>query len=299
MQTRWLLTLTRIASLGSFAAAAEQLNMTLSAVSMQMKTLESELGAALFDRSHRPPQLTPLGRSVCDHAERLLRAEDALVAACRTGDALTGNFRIGFVATASVRLLPGFLTRAERVAPDARFVIETNVSESLEARVRSGLLDAAVVTASSAPPPGLHYTVLRRERMIHAIPSEMTGHAVSDLFRALPFFHFLPHSGIGKLIARHVQRHSDPGNRTHYLDSVEAIMECVNRGIGFTLLPEPDIRRCAANAVALLDPDGPAMFRELVLATTVTGHTAEHADRLAGLFDGPADDPVTPSRADV
>ena len=43
MQTRTLRTLTRIAQLGSFAAAAEQLNMTLSAVSSQMKALEAEL----------------------------------------------------------------------------------------------------------------------------------------------------------------------------------------------------------------------------------------------------------------
>ena len=52
MQTRHLKTLVQIARVGSFATAASQLNMTLSTLSMQMKTLEEELNASLFDRTH-------------------------------------------------------------------------------------------------------------------------------------------------------------------------------------------------------------------------------------------------------
>ena len=86
--------------------------MTLSAVSTQIKTLEEELGVLLFDRAHRPPRLTPQGHAVCARAEDVLERETALVAECQTGGALAGRFRIGFVATASIRLLPDFLAHA-------------------------------------------------------------------------------------------------------------------------------------------------------------------------------------------
>lgn len=76
MQTRSLKSLVQISQVGSFAKAAEQLNMTLSALSMQIKSLELELGVNLFDRSVRPPRLTPIGRSILDEAIPLLRSEE-------------------------------------------------------------------------------------------------------------------------------------------------------------------------------------------------------------------------------
>ncbi len=288
MQTRVLKTLTRIASLGSFAAAAGQLNMTVSAVSMQMKTLEAELDAILFDRSHRPPQLTPLGRTVCDHAQRLLEREDDLLAACRTGGQLAGRHRIGFVATASVRLLPGFLSRAQLHAPNAEFDIETGVSEVLEGKVQAGLLDAAVVTASPMVPASLSYTILRDEVMVLACPAD-APEEVAALFRELPFYHFLPNSGIGKLIAAHVEPYQAAGTRVTYLDSVEAIMECVNLGLGFTLLPEPDVRRTIGPSARIGPDTGMPLRRALVLALPPRAETRQR-DQLAALLSGDSEE---------
>lgn len=283
MQTRSLQTLVSIARLGSFAATAEALNMTLSAVSMQMKALEAELDAPLFDRAHRPPQLTPLGRAVCAQAQQMLQQEAALQALCRDTGALVGRFRIGFVATASIRLLPGFLTRAGAEAPQARFDIETGVSEALQARVRAGLLDAAVVTEDQSPPPGLRYDRLRQEPMVVAHPKAMPGD-LAGLFARLPFLHFQANSGIGKLIADHVAPYRDEGSRVIYLDAVEAIMGCVNEGVGFTLLPEPDVQRSIGPDTRMTPQAAPGLTRALALATATTT-PADQTAQLAALFD--------------
>lgn len=62
---------------GSFAAAAEALHRTTSAVSYGIKTLEDSLGLALFDRSGHRAELTPAGRLVLDGGRGLLdRARD-------------------------------------------------------------------------------------------------------------------------------------------------------------------------------------------------------------------------------
>lgn len=278
-----LRTLQEIDRSASFAAAAERLNMTLSAVSMQMKTLEEELGVALFDRAFRPPKLTARGRAVCDHAGVVIAAEDALMRECLPDDGLRGRFRIGFVPTASARLLPGFLIRAGRDTPEARFDIETDLSEALEARVLSGQLDCAVVTASATPANGIRYHELRTEALVFAAPATCAGLPMDRLFRDLPFFHFMPHSGIGKLIADYV---GDQPGRSIVLDSVEAIMECVGKGIGFTLLPEPDVARFSSERTCLLEPGAVRLTRSLVLATRKDRQDDLTLRRLHALFDG-------------
>lgn len=287
MQTRALKTLVEIDKVGSFATAAVRLNMTLSAVSMQMKALESDLGAALFDRSSRPPRLTPLGRAVCDRAGRMLAVEAELRAACQPQDRLTGRYRIGFVPTASVRLLPTFLVNAQKLAPDATFEVVTGLSAMLEASIRRGDLEFAVVTASPSPEAGLAYRALREETLAFAAPPEPALRTVGALLAHLPFLHFMPTSGIGKLIAAHMAALGDTERDHLVLDSVEAIMECVNSGIGFTLLPEPDIRRYAAPTVRIFPAGPPHLTRRLALASATTPQRQAQAAVVGELFQTP------------
>ena len=285
MQTRHLKTLVQIARVESFATAASQLNMTLSTLSMQMKTLEEELQVSLFDRSHRPPKLTPIGREIAKKAQMVLDAENSLLKTSQESVGLAGNFHIGFVATASVRLLPLFLKNAKSLAPNASFHLETALSERLEEEVLSGQLDAAILTASKQTAPGLRYDVLREETLVYALPKQEKIRSVEELALELPFLQFNPNSGIGKVIANHVRKLTSKSTRQPIvLDSVEAIMECVNEGIGFTLLAEPDIRRYADEGVRIEASSGKPLTRQLVLATAIKDGSAEMSEELAKLF---------------
>ena len=274
MQTRALKTLTKIAKIGSFVQTADHLHMTLSAVSMQMKSLEAELGVTLFDRSFRPPQLTPIGRSIASHATTLLNAEEKLVRVCNPGNHMAGRFRIGFVTTASVRLLPDFLKTAAKLAPKAEFSLETGLSEALEAKVLSGQLDGAIVTASNDFSPALQYDVLYDEPLVFALPLEKRGLSFDALVADTTFLQFMPSTGIGKLIANQILKIRTRGQGpTIILNNVEAIVECVKKGIGFTLLPRPDIERYADASVHIMCPQKINVSRKLVL-TTARGSVA-------------------------
>ena len=285
MQTRHLKTLVQIARVESFATAANQLNMTLSTLSMQMKTLEEELQVSMFDRSHRPPKLTPIGREIADKAQIVLDAENALLQSSQETIGLAGNYRIGFVATASVRLLPLFLRNAKAKAPNANFSLETALSERLEERVLSGQLDAAILTASKQTEAGLKYDVLREETLVYALPSKHSQLSIEEMALELPFLQFNPGSGIGKLIANQVHKLTSKSSRQPIvLDSVEAIMECVNEGIGFTLLAEPDIRRYADASVVIQPTAGKTLTRQLVLATAHKENGLDMAKNLVELF---------------
>jgi len=286
MQTRHLKTLVQIERVESFATAASQLNMTLSTLSMQMKTLEQELQVSLFDRSHRPPKLTPIGREIAKKAKLVLEAESALLESSQETGGLSGIYRIGFVATASVRLLPRFLRNAKTRAPRAQFELETALSEKLEEKVLSGQLDAAILTASRQAENGLIYNILREEKLIYAVPADYTNQSIEKTAGEIPFIQFNPGSGIGKVIANRMRKLiSKSPRKPIVLDSVEAIMECVNGGIGFTLLAEPDIQRYAGNQVTTIKPEGKPLTRQLVLATAIKETGQDMAQALVALFE--------------
>ena len=289
MQTRSLQTLTRIAKVRSFAQAAGQLNMTLPAVSMQMKSLEQELGVSLFNRAFRPPKLTPLGHTIAGHAAMLLSAEDELLNVCSSSIPLLGHFSIGFVTTTSVRLLPGFLKNAAIQTPQAHFDFETGLSETLAEKVIQGQLDAAIITASGLPNPDLNYTILFEDPFVFAAHKSSGHEQLPTLIKNTPFLHFMPNTGIGKLIASHMNKitpKQSSGQRpaSIVLDSVEAIMECVKQKIGFTLLPRPDIERYADNDVVMFDNTDIKLNRQLVLVTTQSGHMQAQIPALKNLL---------------
>ena len=252
---------------------------------MQMKTMEERLGVTLFDRTVRPPRLTPMGRKVVDHANTVIEAEIRLMNASSSNAELVGTFRLGFVATASVRLLPEVLNRAKCKAPLARFEIVTALSELLEVQIMSGDLDAALVTATEAPPGGVEYYPVRQEALIYAVPPGYSNEPLKEIAKQIPFLQFNPGSGIGKLIERETSSLREKGTgSTIILDSVEAIMGCVNAGIGFTLLSEPDILRYADSAVETFEPKTP-LSRALVLAVKQNSPIVDRVQALLDLFD--------------
>lgn len=264
MQIRALQTIAVIRDLGSFRQAAERLNMTLSAVSMQMKALEAELGVALFNRSFRPPKLTSQGLLLADHAADMVRRQAEIVALCSGEAPLTGVYRLGFVGTASVRLLPAFLQRARTQAREAQFRIETGLSESLARKVRQGDLEGAVVTQVDADADML-FAPLRTEALVFALPPSAAERTIEDCAATLTFVQFTPETGIGRLVAGYLRDTGLQPRDLIVLDGVEPVMECVTSGLGFTALPKPDVQRYGGSAVAIRPMAEPPLTRTLGL----------------------------------
>ncbi|RBI83805.1 hypothetical protein DRV85_14220 [Rhodosalinus halophilus] len=109
----------------SFTRAAEELNVTQSAVSKQIAALETQFGAALFERSARAVTLTPLGREVAKAAEAGLSTLRERLAA--VGTDLPRQIRL--VADCDFVQLWLFdrLARFERAQPDIRVSVEVRL----------------------------------------------------------------------------------------------------------------------------------------------------------------------------
>ena len=99
MSLRRLKTLIAVAECGSFVKAANSTFLTPAAVSQQMKTLEEEMGVALFDRKNRTPTITPLGSALVSRAREIVRAYDNMVRSVTGEGALEDDLAIGAVPT--------------------------------------------------------------------------------------------------------------------------------------------------------------------------------------------------------
>ncbi|MCD8231771.1 MAG: LysR family transcriptional regulator [Clostridiales bacterium] len=98
MQIRQLEYFLAVSEQLNFTKAARQLYVSQTAVSLQIKALEEELGVPLFFRTNRRVELTPAGKSFQEDARAILkRTQDAVERARQADTGFTGYLNIGFV----------------------------------------------------------------------------------------------------------------------------------------------------------------------------------------------------------
>jgi len=95
-----------------FGRAALRLSMTQPPLSQQIRALEEALGAALFLRTKRSVELTPVGRDLLPEVRRLLAAADGLQPMAQSlARGEVGVLSLAFVSTADYGVLPPLLQR--------------------------------------------------------------------------------------------------------------------------------------------------------------------------------------------
>ena len=140
-----LKTFLAISDTGNFTRAAEEVNKTQSAVSMQMKRLEELLGRPLFARDGRASRFTPDGERLVDYARRLVSLNDEAVSTFRRPE-LTGTVRFGTPDDYADRFLPEILARFARTHPLVTVDVDCLPTSTLFERTRRGEMDLSLVT---------------------------------------------------------------------------------------------------------------------------------------------------------
>lgn len=137
-----------VAHAGNLTRVAEILNVSQSALSTQIKTLEERLGHPLFTRTGRRLELTEVGRLVLDHADRIFEIGGDLVATLEHRSTARPPLRIGALSTLSRNFQMQFL------APVLTSGTEIILRSGSEADLLDGLRTLALdVVLSTAPPP--------------------------------------------------------------------------------------------------------------------------------------------------
>ena len=132
--------------------AAARLNLTQSALSRQIKTLEESLGVALFEKSGRNVRLTSAGQALFSRINAVLVADKTLrTYAEDIAHSQTGLLKIGFCAQLIERFLPDFLRQWSAANPEIDIRIEDGGGPELAEKLRAGEVHLTVSALPSAP----------------------------------------------------------------------------------------------------------------------------------------------------
>ncbi len=148
MEIRQLRAFVAIAEAGTFTAGAERVHVTQAAISMQIRQLETEIGARVFVRAPRRVLLTEAGEKLLERARAILREHDVALEeiAALTG-AEHGRLRIGSAsAGVSSDSLPQILTALKKQHSNAEVSVSSGTSEELVQQILAGTLDLAFVS---------------------------------------------------------------------------------------------------------------------------------------------------------
>ncbi len=138
-----------VAHAGSLTGAARQLNLSQSALSVQIQKLEAQMGHLLFERIGRRLELTEAGRIALDYADTVFAAGDELVSTLAGRPALSRQvLRVGALTTLSRNFQLQFL-RPLVDRPDVELIVRSGVMRDLLAQLEAHTID--VVLSNSAP----------------------------------------------------------------------------------------------------------------------------------------------------
>jgi DNA-binding transcriptional LysR family regulator len=139
MELRQLRYFVAVAEELQFARAAQRLNMAQPPLSQQIRKLETELGAELFDRTKRPIALTEAGRVLLHEARPAVQqAEYAFEATQLAARSHTGRLHLGTIGSATFQALPEILRRFRTVFPDVRVTVTELSSPQQLVALREG-----------------------------------------------------------------------------------------------------------------------------------------------------------------
>jgi DNA-binding transcriptional LysR family regulator len=166
-----LRTFIAIAETGSFTRAAEVVNKTQSAVSMQMKRLEERLERPIFARDGRASKLTEDGQRLLDYARRIVKLNVETLAAF--SNALSGFVRLGVPDDYADRYLPEIMARFSRAYPAVELSVICEPSIDLLERIDANELDLAIVTNCESKRAA---ETFRRERLLWVTSNRHSAH---------------------------------------------------------------------------------------------------------------------------
>ena len=290
----------------NFGRAAETVNISQPALSVQIREMETTLGAPLVERRARDVVLTPFGLLILDHAGRVLDEMQALTEAARWQGGLVGRLSLGIIPTIAPYILPGALEalRSGDIMLDVQ--VREARTDQLLAEVRSGQLDAAIM-ALPVGDDGLEARALFEDRFLLAGTAARLAALGQGAEALRPTL--LAHSPLllledGHCLTDQALEVCGRGRGHAQIDmgasSLGTLSRLVAAGFGLTLMPEiaaaTEIRAAPGMQLRRFDPPEPA--RRIALIRRRSSRNDAWFDTLAGVLQRVGEGLLEAARAD-
>ena len=223
----------------SVAAASREIGLTPAAAGQQILQLEEEIGIELFDRTKRSLSLNTNGRSLIEPIQEIIARYEALGSNLKSG--LSGTIVIGTLVSSLMGAFGKTLNELKLQYPDLEIKLLAGLSSDFLDQILEGRIDGAIVTESPFTlPQNIQWTELYREPMILITPVKDKRNNPNPHYSKLklPFIRFERNTWTGHLVDQTIKVNKLSIEESMELNSVEAIIELVRQGIGYSIIPK-------------------------------------------------------------
>lgn len=256
---------------GNLTRTAERLNLSQSALSVQIRKLEDRLGHALFERRGRQLVLTEAGRIALDHADSIFAAGDELIGTLKQTGRARHVLRVGALATLSrnfqLRFLRPLLTR-----PDVELVLRSGGVAELLRGLESQSLDVVLVNQAPARDAATAFVSVRlaeqRVSLIGLASRLSAGASLADLLSTHPLILPTADSSVRAGFDALTDRMGIRPQIAAEVDDMAMMRLFAREGVGLAVLPPIVVRDELASGV-LREADRLPGIAETFYAVTI------------------------------
>jgi DNA-binding transcriptional LysR family regulator len=257
-----------LAETGSFSKAAALNQITQSAVSQQIRTLENRFQVTLIERGRRNFALTPEGSAFLNASREILGVYNHLGDRLRElRNVVAGPLRIASIYSIGLHELPPRLKAFRQRHPDVEVHVEYRRSTQVYAQVLKGEVDLGLV-AYPGKRTGLLTDIFHEDELVlichpHHPLARRKKIRLEDL-SGEKFIAFEPDLPTRKVIDRHLREHHVEITHTIEFDNIETVKRAVEIESGVSIVPSNTVRQeVTAGALVAVTIEGTKLCRPL------------------------------------
>lgn len=255
-----------VAKQQSFLRAAEEMNLTPSAVSHSMSSLENKLGFPLFIRSRTGVKLTNEGHSLLVHVRSILNSEEQLQQeAAQINGLEKGTVSIGTFSSVCINWIPDIVKSFRMLYPNININIMQGDYEDVLSWTKAGAVDIGFATLPVRD--DLLSTPLHKDRLLCITPRTFkpahSDYVTVDDIKEEPFI--LQREGYRTDTMAFIKKYNLSVRSQFFIDDDQSIIAIVDSGLGISIVPELILNKSSCDVSVY--PIEPNEFRTIGLVT--------------------------------
>jgi LysR family transcriptional regulator, carnitine catabolism transcriptional activator len=277
-----------VAQEGSMTRAAVRMHLTISALSMLVRTLEEELGVRLFERTTRRVDLSEAGSQFLPTARDVLNALDAGVHSLQQAQQIqSARLSIATSPLLASSLMPQVIARFRAQFPHISVTLLDTPVDQVASSVREGRCDVGICTADQGL-SDLSSQLLYEDALVLAChPNNPLAQC-----KELPWADILDQnlilltagSGLRSLVDQTMKGIASQWQPTYEVANIQTAVGLVAAGLGVSILPAYSLSRITDQGVVAVPLTGPVVTREIVAICLRTKPLSSWAEALLSHF---------------
>lgn len=273
-----------------FKRAAEECNISQSALSLGIAELEKQLDTQIFERNNKQVLITPIGEEILVRAQRVFSEINDLTTRAQSHQTpLAYPMTVGMIPTIAPYLLPKVLPELKAQYPNFRMTVVEQQTERLLEQVRYGHIDTAII-ALPYPVDGLHTFEFWQEDFFAVFPSDDSLADLKTISSDQLSTANLMLLGEGHCLtdqALNVCSFDRDEFKSNFSDaSLNTLIQMALAGMGTTLIPEMALQqvRRQNNDVATIPLTEKGPHRRIAFVTRLNYARVDDVNLLATIF---------------